>query len=89
MTCSAWFDVTVIMHCFTSALQDEDMAGTVHVSPNSCGYVTIFVPTLTGLNKDPLLTLTENGPSVLELIDHLQRNVDTQEVRDFIVAVSS
>lgn len=65
------------------------MAGTVHVSPNSSGYVTIFVSTLTGLNKDPLLTLTENGPSVLELIDHLQRNVDTQEARDLIVAVFS
>jgi len=56
---------------------------------NSSGCVSIFVSTLKGLNKDPLLTLTENGPSILELLDHLERNVDTQEARDFIVAVFS
>ena len=51
--------------------------------------MTTFVDTLTGLNKDPLLTQTENGPSVVGLINHLQKNVDTWEARDFIVTVLS
>ena len=51
------------------------MAGTGQVSSSSAGYVTILVATLEALKEEALLKVTENGPLVIEVINHLMKSV--------------
>ena len=51
--------------------------GTGQLSSSSAGYVTIFVATLEALKEETLLKVTENGPSMIEVINFLSKSVST------------
>ena len=63
--------------------------GTGQLSSSSAGYVTIFVATLEALKEKTLLKVTENGPSMIEVINFLIKSVSTCENRDFLVGLIS
>ena len=49
--------------------------------------LTTFITTLEVLQEETLLKETENGPPILEVIHHIERNIGICEGRSFVAAV--
>ena len=67
------------------------MVGSRHISSSSAaaGYITILVALLGALKEETLLKVTEHGPPVIELINHVLKSVRICQARDFFVGVIS